>query len=427
MAAQRSLFLALNRLSLSKLTLSSTNHATSAGQLFSDLCWSRQMEQILRDCFRFSPPQSMSSQTEGYIERRVLRLHSPNKSASSILQNWVDEGHNFMISDLRHISKLINFQRYRHALEIYENVSFWMSTADCATRLDLIVKVHGMSKAEESFTDLPNSTLKKAACFPFLHCYVNQRNTEEAEAFMLRLNELSPAQNKIPLTFLSYDLWMRSYGMVQNAIITLQAAEEKLSTCNRFGHLFLITLYASLNNKEGVLRLWEANKAVDSNITCANYMTILGCMVKLGNLGEAEKIFMEWDSTYAGNGLMDKVESLHLHTLETGGSSNYKTWEILIEGRLKWQNMEKATDAMTNGFPMLKHCRWRPSDNTVINMAAYFEKQGVEDAYKYLKFLHHAGLTCLAVYKSLLRMYHCAQRPALDILEMMKRDKIEFG
>ncbi|KAK6940212.1 Pentatricopeptide repeat [Dillenia turbinata] len=499
MAAHRSIFLTLNRPILLR-SLFIPSNGTNSPRLLSF----------------FTSATDIVHNPKDNIERRILRLNSPNTTATAVLQNWIDEGHNFMISDLRRItSKLIKFQRYKHALELFNwmdaEKSLWMSPADCNTRLDLIVKVHGISKAEEFFTELPNSTLKKSACFPLLHAYAKQRNTEKAEALMLRLNELGLAvypylfnemmklymatcqfdkvflvilqmkQNKIPLTVLSYNLWMRSYGMssgvnsaemvykemlrdknvqvgwstlvtlaniyaqaglVQNAIITLRAAEEKLSTRNRIGYLFLITCYASLNNKDGVLRLWEASKAVDSRITCANYMCILQCLVKLGDLGEAEKIFMEWENeclnydmrvsnvllgAYASNGFMDKAESLHLHTLEKGGSPNYKTWEILMEGWLKCQNMEKAINAMKNGFPMLKHCRWRPLNHTIITIAAYFEKQGeVEDAYKYLKLLHHAGLASLAVYKSLLRMYHCAQRPALDILEMMERDKLEL-
>ncbi|KAM1024719.1 hypothetical protein TB2_037390 [Malus domestica] len=34
-----------------------------------------------------------------------------------------------------------------------------------------------------------------------------------------------------------------------------------------------------------------------------------------------------------GMELTEKAEALHLHTLERGGQPNYKTWEILMEGR----------------------------------------------------------------------------------------------
>ena len=315
-----------------------------------------------------------------------------------------------------------------------------MSPADCAVKLDLIIKVCGLREGEEYFMRLAGSASKKAACFPLLHGYVKERDTEKAEALMVKLsgmglivtthpfNEMMKLymatsqcekvplviqqmkRNNVPRNVLSYNLWMSACGEVSEvasaemvykemvsdnnvqvgwsslstlanvyinagladkAILVLKNAENKLSTCNRLGYFFLITMYASLNNKEGVLRLWEGSKAVGGRITCANYMCVMSCLVKLGDLVEAERIFMEWESScgtydirvsnvllgaYMRNGMTERAESLHLHTLERGGCPNYKTWEILMEGWVKSQNMDKAINAMKKGFAMLKHC-----------------------------------------------------------------------
>lgn len=187
--------------------------------------------------------------------------------------------------------------------------------------------------------------------------------------------------NKVPCDVLSYNLWMNACGegqgymiadvesvfrVMQNdknvevgwsslatlanvymkagqsdkAILVLKIAEKKLSTCNRLGYFFLITLYASLNEKEGVLRLWKASKAVGGRISCANYICILTCLVKLRDIVQAERIFIEWESNchrydirvsnvllgaYVRNGLLEEAESLHLRTLQRGGCPNYKT------------------------------------------------------------------------------------------------------
>ncbi|KAK6940211.1 Pentatricopeptide repeat [Dillenia turbinata] len=497
MATHRSLF---KRLNLVRSALIIPSDKANSLRLFS----------------QFASTVDIVHETVDDITSRILRLRSSDGNTASILQNWVDQGHKIKSCELRDISKrLIKSKRYNHALELLAwmdaEKSLWTSPADCATRLELIIKVHGITKAEEFFSDLPNSILQKAACLPLLHFYVKKKDTEKAEALMLKLSDLGLAvsphlfnemmklymatsqfnkvplvilemkKTNIPLNVLSYNIWMSSCsessgvaaaemvykemlrdtnvlvgwttlatlantymkaGLVQNALITLRTAEKKLSTCSRVGFLFLITLYASLNNREGVLRLWEASKAVRGRITSANYMCILWCLVKLGDLEEVERIFMEWESeclkydirvsnvllgAYMRNGLMDKVESLHLHTLEKGGCPNYKTWEILMEGWVKVQNMDKAIDALKNGFPLIKHGKWKPSDSNIVAVAEYFEKQGkVEDAYKYLKFLHQSGIANLPVYKSLLRLYRCAQRPAFDILEKMERDKIEL-
>lgn len=158
-------------------------------------------------------------------------------------------------------------------------------------------------------------------------------------------------------------------GLVHKAFAALKAAEKKLSSGNRLGYFFLITLYATLNDKEGVLRVWTASKAVSDRPTCANYMCILLCLVKLGDIHEAEKIFQEWEldcrnydirvsnvllGAYVRNGLLEKAESLHMHTLERGGTPNYKTWEILMEGCVRSQNLDRGINFLKNDFAGLK-------------------------------------------------------------------------
>lgn len=288
-------------------------------------------------------------------------------------------------------------------------------------------------------------------------------------------------QNNIPLNVLSYNLWMGACGessgvasaemvykdMVKDkdvelgwstlstlaniylksgflvkANLALQNAEKKLSTTNRLGYFFLITLYTSLKNKDGVLRLWEACKAVEGRLSCSNYMCILLCLVKLGDIKEAERVLTEYEyqcrkydirvsnvllGAYMRNGFVEKAEALHVHTLERGGCPNYKTWEILMEGWVRSQNMDKAINAMKKGFAMLKHCDWRPSPSIVVAIAEYFENSSnFEDAKRYLTVLRRLGLASLPVYKSLLRMHASAHQPSQEIFEMMKEDEINI-
>ncbi|GLU16117.1 hypothetical protein SLE2022_325670 [Rubroshorea leprosula] len=230
-------------------------------------------------------------------------------------------------------------------------------------------------------------------------------------------------------------------GLVEKAVLALKNAEKKLSTSKRLGYFFLITLYASLNKKDEVLRLWEASKLADGRITCTNYLCILSCLVKLGDLAEAERIFKKWESkcqnydirvsnvllgAYMRNGLVEKAELLHLHTLERGGHPNFKTWEILTEGWLRSQNMVKAIDAMKKGLAVLKNCKWNPSHSTLMAFVEFFEKHGsFEEANLYIKDIHQLGLGSLPLYKSLLRIHLSAKKPAHDILDMMEKDKIE--
>ncbi|CAN8265360.1 unnamed protein product [Cochlearia groenlandica] len=286
--------------------------------------------------------------------------------------------------------------------------------------------------------------------------------------------------NKIPRNVLSYNLWMNACcelsgvgavemvyremvgdksveigwsslctlanvyikaGFVEKATLVLDRAEKTLNRSNRLGYFFLITLYASLGNKEGVIRLWEASKLVCGRITCANYICVLSSLVKIGELAEAEMVFSEWEDkcgnydvrisnvllgAYARSGQIHKAEALHSRVLNRGGNPNYKTWEILMEGWVKCENMEKAIDAMHRAFELMKACHWRPPQNIVMAIAEYFEKEEkIEEANAYVRDLRSLGLANLPLYRLLLRMHGHAQRPASHIYEMMKSDKIQ--
>ncbi|XP_077214322.1 pentatricopeptide repeat-containing protein At5g27460-like isoform X2 [Tasmannia lanceolata] len=463
-----------------------------------------------------SPSPSDSSVSDEDLKTRIFRLRFPKRSATTVLDRWVGEGKKITISELRQIAKdLRKSQRYNHALQISTWMeaqrSFQTSAADRADQLELIIKVHSLAEAEEYFENLLDRNSQKTACLPLLHSYVKERDTERAEAFMLKLqglgltvnphlfNEMMKLYiathqfgkvpyviqqmklNMIPRNVLSYNLWMSASGevsgvasaemvyeeminddnvevgwstlstlaniytksgLVDKAVGALRVAERKLSTGNRLGYFFLITLYAALNNKDGVIRLWEASKTVAGRTTCANYMCILLCLMKLGDIGEAERVFGSWESecrkydirvsnvllgAYMRKGWMDKAESLHLHTLEKGGCPNYKTWEILMEGWVKKKEMDKAIEAMDKGFARLKDCDWRPQPSVVTAIAEHFEEQGcVDDAKKYVDVLRGLNLVSLPVYKSLLRLHLRVQRPARGVLEMIERDKINL-
>ncbi|XP_028757383.1 pentatricopeptide repeat-containing protein At5g27460-like [Neltuma alba] len=229
-------------------------------------------------------------------------------------------------------------------------------------------------------------------------------------------------------------------GQSDKAILVLRNAEKKLSNCNRLGYFFLMTLYASLKEKEGVLRLWRASKLVGGRITCVNYICVLSCLVKLGNITEAENIFMEWESNcqnydirvsnvllgaYMRNGMVGKAESLHAHALERGGRPNYKTWEILVEGYVKSKNMDKAVVTVKRALAMLKDCNWRPPHELLLAIAEYFEKHGnFEDANEYITDIRNSGLASLSLYKIWLRIHLAANKPPDHVLEMIEKDKV---
>ncbi|WOL08749.1 hypothetical protein Cni_G17502 [Canna indica] len=288
-------------------------------------------------------------------------------------------------------------------------------------------------------------------------------------------------RSKIPLNVLSYNLWMNACdklsgiisvemvlmemindknvevgwstystlaniytnsGYFKKAYDALRLAEEKLSLIKHLGYYFIMTSYAALNDKDGVLRLWDSSKKVPGRITCTNYMCVILCLVKVGDIREAEKIFTIWESqcrnydirvsnvllgAYVRNGWMDKAESLHLHTLNKGARPNYKTWEILMEGWVKKKQMDRAVEAMKKGLSMLRNCKWRPPEAIIISIAEYFEEHGsVDKAKSFIKALRGLGLMTLPLYKVFLRTHIKSGQVVPGILRMMGQDEIDM-
>ncbi|KAL9446883.1 hypothetical protein AB3S75_014537 [Citrus x aurantiifolia] len=414
------------------------------------------------------------------ISRRLLKFKR-YKHALEIL-TWMETQNGTRMSATDHAIRLELIIKVRNITEAEEYLDSISNSA--SRKVACLPLLHGYVK--ERAIDKAEALMKRLSGFglivnphPFNEMMKLYMATSQYDKVPLVIMQMK--LNKIPRNVLSYNLWMdacakstgvssvemvyqemlsdknaevgwsslcslaNAYikaGLGSKALLALKHAEKKLSTCNRLGYFFLITLYASLNDKKGVLRLWEASKAIGGRIPCASYICVLSCLVKLGDLIEAKRIFLEWESNcrnydirvsnvllgaYMRLGLIKEAETLHTHTLSRGGCPNYKTWEILMEGWVKSNNMDKALDAMEKGFSMLNHCDWRPPHVTLLAITEYLEKHGnIEDANQYLRVIHRFGLSSLPSYKSLLRMHLNAQKPAFDILKMMEKDKIEM-
>lgn len=410
------------------------------------------------------------------LDTNLIRFHI----YAQILE-WMETQERFQMTAVDHAIRLeliIKEQSIDEAEQYFDNIPRPSQKYAFRHLLRFYVKRRDTEKAEALVTKMNDLGLIVSP-HPLNEMMKLYAATSQFEKVTFVIQHMK--RNKIPRNVLSYNLWMTACsevsgvssveaiykqmeidkhvvvgwsslatlaniylnaGLNEKAILAVKAAEKKLSVVNRLGYLFLMTICTSLNNKDAVMWLWEACKKVEGKITCANYMTIISSLVKLDDINEAEEIFTEWESrcrkydirvsnillgAYMRNGNTEKAEALHLQTLERGGQPNYKTWEILIEGWVKNQDMEKAINAMKNGFAMLKHCDWRPSPSIVVTIAEYFERTGdITGANRYFEVVRHFGLASLPVYKSLLRLHTCNQRPIENIVVMMRKDNIEL-
>lgn len=454
-------------------------HSSSSSRLETEILRLKSPSRVLQDWINNGNKVKLSQLN--LISKQLLKSKR-YKQALEILQ-WMENQNNFRITPGHHalmMELIVKVNGLNKAGEYFERIPG--SGSKKAASLPLLhgyVKERDISKAESFMIKLSSSGLLVTP-HPYNEMMKLYMALSQYEKVPLVIAEMK--RNKLCRNVLSYNLWIGAFGevfevakaemvykemvsdenvgvgwstlaslanvyikagFVDKALLVLKDAEMKLSTNGRLGYFFLITLYSSLKNKEGVLRLWEASKAVGGRIPCADYMCVISCLVKAGDLVAAEQVFAEWETNcfkydirvsnvllgaYVRNGLMGKAESFHLHTVERGGCPNYKTWEILMEGWVKSQKMDKAIDAMKKGFSVLKveRCDWRPSRSILMAIAEHFEKHGnFEDANHYIKAVHGLGVATLPLYKLFLRMYLNAQRPAWDILKMMEKDRIE--
>lgn len=100
----------IGRLVLYCFTISRSNYISRASYISSS--WRYFSSQAL-------PNNELKNHRNDDIRSRIIGLVFPRRSATLVLQNWVDEGNNVSVSELRRISKqLLKYRRYKHALEV---------------------------------------------------------------------------------------------------------------------------------------------------------------------------------------------------------------------------------------------------------------------------------------------------------------------
>ncbi|XP_050363996.1 pentatricopeptide repeat-containing protein At4g02820, mitochondrial [Argentina anserina] len=137
------------------------------------------------------------------LGRRLLRLVYARHSAVVTIRKWKEEEGTVRKYELnRIVRELRKLRRYKHALEICE----WMTlqedmklvAGDYAVQLDLIAKVRGMNSAEKFFEDLPEQMRDGTTCSALLHTYVQNKESEKAEALFEKMKECGFMRNSLP-------------------------------------------------------------------------------------------------------------------------------------------------------------------------------------------------------------------------------------
>lgn len=226
------------------------------------------------------------------LKARIFRLRQPKRSATRVIQRWVDEGRCIAASDLRHISRdLRKSGRYKHALEISE----WMVSnngneildTDYAIRIDLMAKVFGIDAAERYFEALPSTAKTTETYTALLHSFASSRLTEKAEELYERMKKA-----KIPLSTLTYNELLTLYitvGQLEKVPLLIQELKSLNISLDIFTYnLWISSCAASLKFDNVRQILDEMNLGNQGNECWKRYTDLVKIYISTSHLVNSE-------------------------------------------------------------------------------------------------------------------------------------------
>lgn len=232
------------------------------------------------------------------------------------------------------------------------------------------------------------------------------------------------------------------------AIEALRKAEEKLLTkADQEGYKHLISLYGNLGNKPEILRLWEVQKSVCKKIANRDFITVLGSLVKLGELEDAEAILKkDWESSkcvydfrvpnvllivYCQKGFVEKAEAIiEDMAVKKGKTPLPSSYGMLAAAYVDKGEMDKAVECMTKGMTKVLSVahgneEWKPNAKIIGKILNWFGDEGdVDEAEAFVGLLNKVRPMDRRMYHALIKANIRAGRDVDGILERMKADNI---
>ncbi|KAK1581659.1 hypothetical protein Q3G72_007804 [Acer saccharum] len=203
---------------------------------------------------------------------------------------------------------------------------------------------------------------------------------------MERILQEMESQPNITMDWISYSAVAKIYikaGLKEKALIYLKKSEEMISK-DAVGYNHLICHYASLGNKDEMMRLWGLQKTHCKKHINRDYITMMGCLVKIGELEETEKLLTEWESSchcydfrvpnvilfgYSQKGLTEKAEAILRDIVKRGKTPVPNSWSIIAAGYLDKHNIEKAFECMKEALAVqAENKSWRPKPSLIASI-----------------------------------------------------------
>ncbi|KAK1273414.1 Pentatricopeptide repeat-containing protein [Acorus gramineus] len=279
------------------------------------------------------------------LYRKISMTDSPGDGGGSteVLEQWVAGGNKVTKWDLcRVVKELRKFRRFRLALEVYEWMTskgrrFKFTSSDAAIQLDLIAKVHGVSRAEDHFSTLSDSLKDKRTHCSLLNAYCQAGMKDKSEAFIQVMKNKDYIEEALPYNALM-TLYMNAKEYDRVKLTTLEMRESNISL-DIYSYNILMTTYAAMGNMEemeGVLEQLKADPRVNAN--WGTYSTLCTLYIKLGHFEKAENCLKEAERRVTGR---DRMAYHYLMTLYSRINKKEEVYRI-------WNSYKSSFPVMVN-------------------------------------------------------------------------------
>lgn len=242
-------------------------------------------------------------------------------------------------------------------------------------------------------------------------------------------------------TYITVSSYYMKGGLNEKAVYYLQKAEERVEK-DAVGYNNLITMYASLGNVSQLKRLWEKQKTSSRMQINIDYVIMMGSLVKLGAIEEAEGIFQEWESAvrlydfrvpnvlligYTQRGQVAKAEKMLDDIMGKGKMPIPNSWSIIADGHINGGDMKKGLKCMERALEVApQHQGWEPRPMLVSSILKWLEKDGdIEEVEAFVDLLSRVVSMDQQMYHTLLKANVRHGREIDGILQRMKDDNID--
>ncbi|KAH7545992.1 hypothetical protein FEM48_Zijuj01G0153000 [Ziziphus jujuba var. spinosa] len=231
-------------------------------------------------------------------------------------------------------------------------------------------------------------------------------------------------------------------GLTDKATNALKKSEKTLDKKDALGYNHLISLYASLGNKDEVLRLWSLEKTACKRHINRDYIVMLESLVRLGAFEEAEKVLEEWQSSgncydfrvpntiivgYIEKQLYGKAEALLEDLIEKGKPTAPNIWGKVATGYLDIGETEKALECMKAALSIHVEKGWKPNHRVVRSLLSWLgDKGSVEEVEAFVESVRNVIPVNIKLYNALLKAHIRGGSTEINkVLDSMKTENID--